>query len=100
MDSIPSSPLPAIAPPATGPAPPHPPVLPERSDFLDGDAPAAERVAAFLTQDLEARDGSAMIAGAPRWIHPLIGREAGHTCAASCATAGNLAIGRVPSAIP
>jgi site-specific recombinase XerD len=31
-----------------------PPLVPERSDFLDGDAPAADKVAAFLTRALEA----------------------------------------------
>jgi hypothetical protein len=33
--------------------------VPERSDFLDGDAPAAEKVAAFLTRALEAAGGDA-----------------------------------------
>ena len=72
MDSIPSpiiatnyseeadSGLPAL-PPA---APSRPPLLPERSDFLDGDAPAADKVAAFLTNALEASDGAATVAGA------------------------------------
>ena len=57
----------AAAPPAgTGPAaageertlpaviPPRPTLLPERSDFLDGDALAAEKVQAFLARALEA----------------------------------------------
>ncbi len=80
MDSIPSptvatindeaagSGLPAPAtsagqalPPA---APSRPPLLPERSDFLDGDAPAADKVAAFLAQALEASDQAASVAGA------------------------------------
>jgi hypothetical protein len=43
------------APPAT---PPRPPLVPERSDFLEGDAPAADKVQAFLTRALEAAGGS------------------------------------------
>jgi site-specific recombinase XerD len=45
-----------LAPPA---APARPPLLPERSDFLDGDAPAAEKVQAFLARALEATGGNA-----------------------------------------
>ncbi len=52
--------LPAF-PPAT---PPRPPLVPERSDFLEGDAPAADKVQAFLARALEAGDGSATVAGA------------------------------------
>ena len=68
MDSIPSpiiatnpeeanSGLPAVAPS-------RPPLLPERSDFLDGDAPAADKVANFLAHALEASDQAASVAGA------------------------------------
>jgi hypothetical protein len=52
--------LPAV-PAAT---PPRPPLVPERCDFLDGDAPAADKVQAFLANALEASDGSATVAGA------------------------------------
>jgi site-specific recombinase XerD len=44
--------------------PPRPPLVPERSDFLDGDAPAADKVAAFLTRALEASGGAADLAAA------------------------------------
>jgi hypothetical protein len=47
--------LPAL-PPA---APARPPLVLERSDFLDGDAPAADKVAAFLTRALEATGSNA-----------------------------------------
>ena len=40
--------LPALPPPDAEVAPPRIPLLPERSDFLEGDAPAAEKVEAFL----------------------------------------------------
>ena len=40
-------------------APPRPPLVPERTDFLDGDAPAADKVATFLTRALEATGGAA-----------------------------------------
>jgi hypothetical protein len=52
--------LPAISPAA----PPRPPLVPERSDFFEGDAPAADKVKAFLTRALEASDESATVAGA------------------------------------
>ena len=39
--------------------PPRPPLVPERSDFLDGDAPAAHKVVAFLTRALEASGSAA-----------------------------------------
>jgi hypothetical protein len=39
-------------------------LLPERSDFLDGDAPAADKVASFLANALEASDGAASATGA------------------------------------
>jgi site-specific recombinase XerD len=38
---------------------PRPPLVPERSDFLEGDAPAADKIAAFLTRALEASGGKA-----------------------------------------
>jgi site-specific recombinase XerD len=42
------------------PARPHrPPLVPERSDFLDGDAPAADKVADFLTRALQASGSAA-----------------------------------------
>ncbi len=47
--------LPALSPAA----PARPPLVPERSDFLDGDAPAADKVAAFLTRTLEATGSAA-----------------------------------------
>ena len=79
MDSIPSSiiainnsedadsGLPALPPS-------RPPLLPERSDFRDGDAPAADKVAALLANALEASDGSASVAGAlvPRICDALL----------------------------
>src|SRR6516225_3349787 len=43
--------------PALPPA--RPPLVPEGSDFLEGDAPAADKVAAFLTRALEATGGDA-----------------------------------------
>src|SRR3954464_4386569 len=49
--STPANELPAV--PARGP------LVPERSDFLDGDAPAAARVEAFLARALEASGGDA-----------------------------------------
>jgi integrase/recombinase XerD len=45
-------------------ASPRPALMPERSDFLEGDVPAADKVAAFLANALEASDGSATVAGA------------------------------------
>jgi hypothetical protein len=44
--------------------PARPPLVPERSDFLEGDAPAADKVQAFLARALEASDGSATVAAA------------------------------------
>jgi len=44
--------------------PPRPPLVPERSDFLEGDAPAANKVEAFLTRALEPSDGSSTVADA------------------------------------
>jgi hypothetical protein len=45
--------------PALASAPARPPLVPEGSDFLDGDAPAADKVQAFLTRALEASGGAA-----------------------------------------
>jgi len=45
-----------VLPPAT---PPRPPLVPERSDFLEGDAPAADKVQAFLARALEATGSDA-----------------------------------------
>ena len=41
------------------PVPPRAPLLPERSDFLEGDAPAADKVEAFLARALEATGSDA-----------------------------------------
>src|SRR5437868_14569500 len=46
--------LPARPQPEAEPAPPRAPLVPERSDFLEGDAPAATKVEAFLAQALAA----------------------------------------------
>jgi hypothetical protein len=48
--------LPALPPPEA-PPPRRTPLLPERSDFLEGDAPAAEKVEAFLARAFSATDG-------------------------------------------
>ena len=54
-----SSNLPAVLPPDA--APPRPaPLLPERSDFLEGDAPAAAKVEVFLARALEATGSEAL----------------------------------------
>src|SRR5438067_626034 len=45
--------------PALPSAPSRPPLVPERSDFLEGGAPAAAKVAAFLARALEATGGNA-----------------------------------------
>jgi len=45
--------LPAVSPPKRAP------LLPERSDFLEGDAPAAAKVEAFLARALEAAGSTA-----------------------------------------
>jgi len=52
------------------PPPRRLPLLPERCDFLDGDAPAADKVAAFLADSLEAThsNGSATAAALVPWI--------------------------------
>ena len=50
--------VPALPPPDAEAAPPRrTPLLPERSDFLEGDAPAAEKVEAFLARAFSATDG-------------------------------------------
>src|SRR6187431_606348 len=59
MDSMPPSNLPAAPTPEAEAAPPRVPLVPERSDFLEGDAPAAARVEAFLANALEAAGGDA-----------------------------------------
>ena len=61
--------LPAL-PPAATPATTRPRFVPERSDFLDGDAPASEKVEAFLARALEATGSHAPAVGAARvpWI--------------------------------
>ena len=51
--------LPAAAPAGAEPARPRTPLLAERSDFLEGDAPAAEKVEAFLAKALEATGSEA-----------------------------------------
>jgi hypothetical protein len=56
--------LPTLPTPADTPALARPPLVPEASDFLDGDAPAADKVGVFLARALEASDGSATVAAA------------------------------------
>ena len=51
--------LPAVPLPDAAAAPSRAPLLPERSDFLEGDAPAAARVEAFLARALEATGSDA-----------------------------------------
>src|SRR5690348_15231239 len=46
--------VPAVPQPAAEPAPSRAPLVPERSDFLEGDSPAADKVASFLDRALEA----------------------------------------------
>src|SRR5512140_1986249 len=50
--------LPALPPPdaEVAASPRRAPLLPERSDFLEGDAPAAEKVEAFLARAFSATD--------------------------------------------
>ncbi len=50
--------------------PPRPPLVPERSDFLEGDAPAADRVKVFLTRALKATgsDADKMTTALVPWI--------------------------------
>ena len=60
MDSMPSSNLPAVpSRRGRGRRRPALPLVPERSDFLEGDAPAAAKVEAFLARALEATGGDA-----------------------------------------
>ena len=59
MDHIPPPTLPAVVPPDVEQAAPRSPLLPERSDFLEGDAPAADKVQAFLARALEATGSDA-----------------------------------------
>ena len=62
MDSMPPRiNLPAIPLPDAAAAPSRAPLLPERSDFLEGDLPAAAKVEAFLARALEAVGGEADI---------------------------------------
>src|SRR5438270_8292135 len=51
--------VPAVPEPQAEPTPPHTPLVPERSDFLEGDAPAASKVEAFLAQALAATGSEA-----------------------------------------
>jgi hypothetical protein len=53
--------VPAVPPTDAEPAPPHTPLLPERTDFLEGDAPAAAKVEAFLARALDATGSNANI---------------------------------------
>ena len=52
--------LPAVLPTEAEPAPPRAPLVPERSDFLEGDAPAAAKVEAFLARALAATGSDAL----------------------------------------
>src|SRR5271157_724827 len=53
----------------TDAAPPRPaPLLPERSDFLEGDAPAAEKVQAFLAQAFAATGSASPAQALVPWI--------------------------------
>src|SRR5271157_3730609 len=51
--------LPVVLPTEAEPAPPRTPLVPEQSDFLEGDTPAAAKVEAFLARALEATGGDA-----------------------------------------
>ena len=51
--------LSAVLPTEAEPAPPRAPLLPERTDFLEGDSPAAAKVEAFLARALEATGSDA-----------------------------------------
>ena len=62
MDSMPPRiNLPAVPPTDAEPVPPHTPLMPERTDFLEGDAPAATKVEAFLARALDATGSNANI---------------------------------------
>src|SRR5947199_6128925 len=54
MELMPPSMRQAIPANEDEPRPPRSPLVPERSDFLEGDAPAADKVEAFLAQALAA----------------------------------------------
>src|SRR6516225_9762200 len=59
--------VPAVSPPAVSANKDNParvPLVPERSDFIEGDAPAAAKVEAFLAQALAATGGANITAGA------------------------------------
>ena len=61
--------MPAPPPDAQLPAlPPRPPLVPERSDFFEGDAPAADKVEAFLANALEASGSASVAAALVPWI--------------------------------
>src|ERR1700733_3935779 len=63
--------LPPLSPTAdqAGTSPARAPLVPEGSDFLDGDAPAADKVEAFLTRALAATgDGSDTAQALVPWI--------------------------------
>src|SRR3954447_7677632 len=63
MDHIhPSTEIDAI--PQGDAKPPHTPLMPERTEFLEGDAPAAAKVEAFLANALAASDNANLAAGA------------------------------------
>jgi site-specific recombinase XerD len=51
--------LPAVPGDDDAPLPARVPLVPERSDFLEGDSPAADKVATFLARALEATGGDA-----------------------------------------
>ena len=59
MDSMPPSMLTAVPGDDDAPLPARVPLVPERSDFLEGDSPAADKVATFLARALEATGGDA-----------------------------------------
>jgi hypothetical protein len=53
------TPLPAVPPPDAEVAPPRAPLVAERTDFLEGDTPAAAKVEDFLAKAFAASGGSA-----------------------------------------
>ncbi len=63
MDHIHPSTEIATAPRADA-KPPHTPLMPERTEFLEGDVPAAAKVEAFLANALAASENSNIAAGA------------------------------------
>ena len=63
------TPLAALPPPDAEVAPPRPgPLLPERSDFLEGDSPAAAKVEAFLAQAFAATGSASPAQALVPWI--------------------------------